>query len=191
MQTALLLKRNKRLIAILLTVVCLLLVPLVAMVFTNEVNWDETDFIVAGILLFGSGLLFEVAARKGGSLSYRAASGMAIFTGLVLVWMNLAVGLIGNEDNPANLMYAGVLAVCVIGAAIARFRARGMSRALFVTAAAQLLVPMVALIIWRPELNGGLVAVFFLNAIFALLWLGSGALYLTAAEAANPPRPSA
>jgi hypothetical protein len=47
--------------------------------------------------------------------------------------MNLAVGIIGSEDNPANLMYGGVLAVGIIGAIIARFEPHGMARALVAT----------------------------------------------------------
>lgn len=43
--------------------------------------------------------------------------------------MNGAVGIVGSEDNPANLMYGGVLAVGIVGAVIARFRAEGMARA--------------------------------------------------------------
>ena len=34
----------------------MLLLPLVAMQFTDEVNWSETDFIVAGALIGGTGL---------------------------------------------------------------------------------------------------------------------------------------
>ena len=55
----------------------------------------------------------------------------------MLVWINLAVGIIGSEDNPANLMYGGVLAVGVAGAVAARFRPGGMARALAATALAQ------------------------------------------------------
>ena len=60
--------------------------------------------------------------------------------------MNLAVGIIGTEDNPANLMYGGVLAVGIVGAIIARFQPHGMARALVATALAQALVAVIALI---------------------------------------------
>ncbi len=52
-------------------------------------------------------------------MAYRFAVGVALAAAFLLVWMNLAVGLIGSEDNPANLMYFGVLAVGFIGAIIA------------------------------------------------------------------------
>ena len=132
-----------------LVTACILLLPLVAMQFTDEVVWDLADFVVAGVLLFGAGLTYELVARrarKAGNTAYRAAVGVAVATALILVWMNLAVGIIGNEENPANLMYGGVLAVGIIGALIARFQPQGMARALFATALAQMLVAVIALI---------------------------------------------
>ncbi len=55
---------NKRLIGIVLTVVVLLLMPLIAMQFTNEVNWTLSDIVVAGVLLLGTGLICELVIRK-------------------------------------------------------------------------------------------------------------------------------
>jgi len=99
--------------------------------------------------------------------------------GLLLIWMNLAVGIIGSEDNPANMLYVGVLAVGIIGAGFARLRARGMSYTMFATALAQILVPVIALIIWRPSLEEtpGIVGVFILNAFFAALFAVSAMLF--------------
>ena len=53
----------------------------------------------------------ELAARMTGNSAYRAAVGVAVAAAFILVWMNLAVGIIGTEDNPAKLMYGGVLPV--------------------------------------------------------------------------------
>jgi hypothetical protein len=59
----------------------------------------------------------------------------------MITWMSVAAGLIGIEDDdPANMMYAGVLAIGLVGAFIARFKARGLARALFATALAQAVV---------------------------------------------------
>ena len=55
---------NKRLMIIVLTVIMLLLIPIIAMNFTDEVNWTVSDFVVAGTLLLGTGLLCELAMRK-------------------------------------------------------------------------------------------------------------------------------
>ena len=97
----------------------ILLLPFIAMQFTDEVVWDLADFVAAGVLLFGTGLAYELMARKGGTVAYRAAAGVALATVFLLVWVNGAVGIIGSENNDANLMYFGVLAVGIIGAIIA------------------------------------------------------------------------
>ena len=76
------------------------------MQFTDEVDWGVADFVVAGVLLFSAGLTYEVVARRVGNIAYRTAAGVAVAAPLILIWMNLAVGIIGSEDNPANLMYA-------------------------------------------------------------------------------------
>lgn len=155
-------------------VVVLLLVPLVAMQFTEEVNWGLGDFVFAAVLFSGTLLAFELAAKTTTNIAYRAAAGVALAAALILIWVNLAVGLIGSEDNPANAMYFGVLAVGMFGAIIARFQPHGMTRALFATALAQALVAVIALIggLGAPEnrpleivaANGFFLALFVLSA---------------------------
>lgn len=71
----------------------LLLVPLVAMHFTDEVSWDAADFIVGGSLLFGAGMTYVFAARPARRRSQRAAIAAAVLCGLAVVWAELAVGL--------------------------------------------------------------------------------------------------
>ena len=167
----------------------ILLLPLIAMQYTDEVVWDLADFVVAGVLLFGTGLAYELMARKGGTVAYRAAVGIALATVFLLVWVNGAVGIIGSENNDANLMYFGVLAVGIIGAIIARLQPLGMARALFVTALAQALVPVIALTIWQPTSWGaaGVFGVFVLNAFFVMLLVGSALLFKRAAYAEEVP----
>ena len=168
---------TKSLLRLAFATACLLLIPLVAMQFSTEVVWTVSDFVIAGGLLFGAGLSYLLVARLGSSASYRLGVGVAVVAGLLLVWGNLAVGFIGNEDNPANLLYGGVLAVAFIGAIGARFRPQGMAYAMFAAALVQVLVPLVAALIWRPEVNLGLLQVLVLNTAFALLWVASGWLF--------------
>lgn len=88
--------KNKRLMIIVLVVALLLLIPLIAMQFTGEVNWDETDFIVAGALLLGTGLLIELVMRKVTKVKHRVVLCGAVLFALFLVWAELAVGLFGT-----------------------------------------------------------------------------------------------
>lgn len=163
--------------------ILLLLLPLAAMQFTNEVNWTASDFIFAAMLFALVGGGFELLARRSRTLSYRAAAALGLLAIFLLVWINGAVGIIGDEDNPANLMFAGVIATAIVGAAIARLRPMGMAAAMLAAAAAQVIVCVVALVgssgaggpIWPLDLIG---ATGFLTA----LWLTAAALFRHAAK---------
>jgi hypothetical protein len=164
----------------------ILLLPLLAMQINDEVVWDLADFVIAGALIFGTGLTYVLAARKADNIAYRAAVGVALAAAFILVWVNLAVGIIGTEDYLANLMYVGVLAVGIIGAIIARFQPHGMARALFATALAQALVAVIVLIFglglpWSPP--GEILA---LNGFFISLFVGSALLFRYAAREQPP-----
>jgi hypothetical protein len=156
----------------------ILSVPLLAMQFTDEVAWGVFDFAVAGILLAGTGLVYQLGASKAGNTAYRVAVGVALGAALLLVWINLAVGVIGEPDDVANVMYVGVLAVGVAGAGIARLRPDGMARALLAMAFAQGLVAVIALIAGKHQLPLSSVSeILGLNGLFVALFAGSAWLF--------------
>jgi hypothetical protein len=169
-------------IGVALAAAFILLLPLLAMQITDEVVWDLADFAVAGALLVGTGLMYALAARKAGHIAYRAAVGVALAAALLLVWINLAVGIIGTEDNPANLMYIGVLAVGIIGAVVARLQPHGMARALFAAALAQAVVAAIALIARLGLPWSGPAEIIGLNGFFMALFAGSAWLFRRAAR---------
>jgi hypothetical protein len=166
----------------------LLMVPLVAMQFSDEVVWTVQDFVFAGVLLETTGRLYLLAARKAPNIVYRAAVTVALAGIFILIWLTAAVGIIGSEDYDANLMYGGVLLVGIVGAVIGRFRSQGMARALIATALAQASVGLIALF-------GGLGAsgprwpwdVLGLTGFFVALWLLSAWLFR---HAGRQPRPA-
>lgn len=88
--------QNKRLIIILLIPSFLLLIPLIAMQFTDEVNWTTSDFTIAGVLLFGAGLISEMVLRKIKDKNYKLALLALILIILLLIWIELAVGIFGT-----------------------------------------------------------------------------------------------
>ena len=165
-----------------------LAVPLLAMVFklgipdpgsrTDGVNWGPMDFAIMGVLILGAGLLFEYAASRAGNVAHKLAVGIAVAAGLLLIWVNLAVGMIGDEGNAANLMYIFVLFVALIGASIARFEPREASIAMFATAGAQALVAVIALI-------AGLGPTLPADAFFVAAWVASGLLFRQASVTAS------
>lgn len=155
----------------------LLLLPLVAMQFTSEVNWDETDFIFAGVLIGSVGLLVEVTVRTTKSLAYRSAVGLSLAASFMIVWANGAVGMIGNEDNPYNMLFLGVIALALLGCIAARFRAAGMALAML---GAAIVHGGVAVVGMAEDLRGGV-----LSLIFAGFWLLSAGLFRIAARRAD------
>ena len=113
--------------------------------------------------------------------AYRLAILAALATGLILLWIIGAVGLIGVEGDPFDRSYGGVLAVGMIGALIARFRPGGMARAMVAAAFAQALVAVIALIIGKQHSPvSSVVEILGLNGFFVLLWLVSARLFIRA-----------
>lgn len=168
----------KNLRFVLLVPSCLLLVPLVmTRVDPQNWKWEAGSFVVAWGAMVSVGLAYKFIAQHATTMAYRVATALGLFAGFMLLWVNGAVGLIGSEDNPANLMYAGVLVVGALGAAIARFAPFGMARALFLTAFAQFLVPIIALIAWPADFEPGVLRVFAANFGFVLLFAISAILY--------------
>jgi hypothetical protein len=161
------------------TAAFLLLLPMVAMQFSEEMAWGPGDFVLFGAMLFVACGTYELAVRMTGNNSYRAAVGVAVATAFILVWMNLAVGIIGSEENPANLMYGGVLAVGLLGAILARFKPQGMARALVGTALAQVVAAVIAL-------SAGWGNALILTGLFVALWLTSARLFRKAAREQSP-----
>lgn len=159
-----------------------LLLPLVAMRFSGEVAWDAADFVLFGAMLVLACGAFEGVARLARDAAYRAAVGVALAAAFLLVWLNLAVGLIGSEDNPANLMFGAVLAVAVGGAAAVRLRAHAMARVMALTALVQVSVAVIAL---AAGMGNGVL----LSGLFAALWLVAAALFRKAARQEVPAAP--
>lgn len=169
--------KNIKIVRNLVVAGVILLIPIIMMQVSEGWNWDLFDFVFATVLIVGALSAYDFVSGMSGTLSYKIAVGIAVVAGFLLVWINGAVGIIGNEDNGANLMYFGVLFIGVIGALLARFRAEGMSNSLFVTAFAQFLVPIVAFIIWRSNFSPGVWQVFILNAGFVVLFIVSASLF--------------
>jgi hypothetical protein len=166
--------KNKSLIRITLIAALLLLIPLLA-----RWPWTIGDFIFAGILILGAGFGYELISRKTNNKTYKIAVGIAVITTFLLLWINAAVGIIGDK-NPANMLYLGVIIIEILGIFIAKLQPKGMTRALLITAFAQALVPIIALIIWSPKNYSwapGILPVFVLNTFFVVLFLSSAFLF--------------
>lgn len=150
---------------------CLLLLPAVAMQFTDEVNWDETDFIVAGLVFSIVGGLVELAVRLSSNWFYRIGAFFGIFSGFVVVWSNLAIGMIGNENNPINLLFIAVLLIALGGAILGRFRNTALVWAMLLAGLAQAAIG-IGFGVLGTDIRGGI-----FTLILSSLWLLSAALF--------------
>jgi hypothetical protein len=88
----------------------ILLLPLVAMQITDEVDWGLADFAFAGVLLGGTGLLLhELAARKAGNIAYQA----------VATAIGVAAIVLGEADDaPGLVLFGGLLIVGTVALAV-------------------------------------------------------------------------
>lgn len=76
-----------------------LLIPLVAMRFSDEVQWTGSDFAVAGVLIFVTLLVYELAVRRISSTKHRILAGIALAAAFVLIWAQLAVGIFSGDGR--------------------------------------------------------------------------------------------
>lgn len=174
--------KDRLLLAALLVPALLLLVPLIAMRFTDEVKWTGSDFVVAYVVLSSAGLAFRFLFRRATDWTMRTAATAAVGSTLMMTWVNMAVGLVGRENHSANVMYLGVLAIAVLGALVAGFQPRGMTRTFFTMAVAQLVVPVIALYVWGVDPVIPVARVFGANAFFAFLFTATALLFRSATE---------
>jgi hypothetical protein len=147
----------------------LLLLPFIAMQLTSEVDWTTSDFVFAAVLIGGVGLLFELTVRMSDSPAYRAGVALALAASFLTIWATGAVGMIGDEGNPLNLMFLGVILIALLGSAVGSFRAGAMGWVMIAAAAAQLLASTIGMF---TDLLGGIY-----SAMFAAIWLTSAAMF--------------
>lgn len=88
--------QNQRSLAIFGAAGILLIVPLIAMQFTKEVNWTGSDFLIGGILLFGTAFICELVLRNVKTLKARVILCLTVIAILVVVWAEMAVGIFGS-----------------------------------------------------------------------------------------------
>jgi hypothetical protein len=174
---------NKRLICMGVVVCCLLMIP-----WFGRFPWTPSDYIFAGVLLSGTCLALELLIRRSnGCWFYRLGAAGGAGSTLLLLWVNAAVGIIGSENNPANMLYVVVPAVGLVGALLARLRPAGLSLTFFSMALAQVLVPIAGLLMFPLSFDSAapmrrLLEVVAINGFFATLFTTAGLFFRLAAR---------
>jgi uncharacterized membrane protein YoaK (UPF0700 family) len=148
----------------------------------GQLNWGVGDFVFVAVIFFGGLAAYRFVSRRGQGSMFHTAVVLSLVTALSMIWITLAVGIIGSEDNQANIMYVGVLGIGLLGSLIARFRATGMSRTMVTVTMAQLVVTVVAVTIWKPETEEHAFSTFILNLFYVMLFLSSALLFRRASR---------
>jgi len=169
---------GKTLLRVALGALAMLMVPLVASRVVEGWNWNVGGFVFAYVMFFLTGLVYALIARKMGAWSYKAGVGLALVAGFALGWSNMVH--VADSENPANLIYFSVLLVGVVGACIARLKARGLALTLFAMAAT-LAVITALLPSGAPPMLARNMAVG--HGVYVVLFLASGLLFRHASSA--------
>jgi len=114
-----------------------------------------------------------------GTTSYRLGGAAALLAGFLVCWVNVAVGIVG-EDDPANLGFFGVVVTAAACAFVARLRAQDMARAMLAVAVVQAWLAVV--ILTAPSTTpDGARRVIIATSVFLTLWLSSAVLFRASA----------
>jgi hypothetical protein len=149
--------------------------PLVASLLTQEMAWSFGDFALFGSMLLAVCGSYELAMILSDKRAYRLGFGLTLLGMFLLVFANLAVGIIGSEENPVNLAFFGIPLVGIAGALITRLSARGLATTLYVMAVLQ-----IAAALLFPAQD--MVFMLLVTGIFTALWLAAAQAFSVAAR---------
>ena len=150
----------------------LLMVPLVASRVVEGWNWRPSAFVFVYLLFFATGMAYALIARRMGARSYKAGVLVALVAGFALGWSNMVH--VADSGHPENLAYYSVLAVGIVGALLARLRARGLAFTLFAMAGTLALIALLLPSGAPPDMARRMAAG---HAVFVALFLASGLLF--------------
>ena len=135
--------------------------------------WTASDFVIMGVLLGSVGLGIEFLAARAGNIFVRLGAVVTVLTAFLTIWVNLAVGMIG-DDNAYNLLFLAPVAVGIAGLVVVRLDGR---RSAVVTVAAAALQVAIGLGGYGQDPRGAI-----LSATFGLFWLFAAALFRAGAS---------
>lgn len=169
---------GKTMLRVALVALGLLMVPLVASRVVEGWNWPAWAFVRVYVLFFGTVMAYALIARKMGAWSYKAGVAVALVAGFALGWSNMVQ--VADSGHPENLVYYSVLAVGVVGALLARLKARGLALTLFVMAATLALIAVMLPSGAPPDLARNMAIG---HGVYVALFIASGLLFRRASLA--------
>ena len=158
----------------------LLLIPLML-----NFPWSVSDFVFAAIMFGIVGGTLELTIWRSSDWSYRGAVAVTVAACFLHIWITGAFGIIGNESNPGNLLYLGVVVLVIFGTILSLARAAGMAWVMAAAVVAEILIPPVAWL-WVADPAGDVLLpeVFASAIVFTGMWVLAGSLFREAARPA-------
>jgi len=155
----------------------LLLIPAVMMRVSNEWHWTVGSFVVAGIMIGGVGLLYELAEKASASRAYRAGVAIVLVTSFLTIWTTIV------RDDGNGIGFLLLVVTAAVGAFAAWFRPAGMARAMLGVAVMQALVGIAVATapVTANMLDGPFRALAF-SGFFVVLWLIAALCFRAAAR---------
>jgi len=163
---------GKMVLRVALVALGLLMVPLVASRLVEGWNWGPGAFVFVYVLFFATGMAYALIARRMGAWSYKAGVGIALAAAFALGWSNMVQ--VADSGHPENLAYHSVLAVGIVGALLARLRARGLAYTLFAMAVTLALIAIVLPSGAPPDMARRMAIG---HGVFVVLFAASGLLF--------------
>lgn len=175
---------GKTVLRVALGALAVLMVPLVASQVMEGWNWRAGSFVFVYVLFFATGMAYALIARKMAARTYKAGVGVALVAGFALGWSNMVQ--VADSGHPANLVYYSVLVVGVVGACLARLKARGLARTMFAMAATLALIAVILPSGAPPALARNMAIG---HGVYVVLFTASGLLFRRASLAGLEVRP--
>lgn len=166
----------------------LLLIALLGNTFVEGWNWQPRGFVLLWVVLAVAALVYKlIATSPGAAPAHRLAAALAVLTGFVIFWMSIGPKIIG-EENPGNLLYLLAILLGLIGVGFSRFQPARLAKVAFGMAAALIIIPVAAVLLWPSSFGHGYYKVQLLSCGFAAIFITSGLLFGRAAMPQNSGR---
>lgn len=163
----------------------MLLIALLGNTFVEGWNWPPRAFVLLWTVLAVAALVYKlIATRPGAVPAHRLAAALAVLAGFLIFWMSIGPKIIG-EENPGNLLYLLAILLGLIGVGFSRLQPARLAKVAFGMAAALLVIPVVAVLLWPANFDHSYARVQLLSAGFAAVFVTSGLLFRRAAGAAK------
>jgi hypothetical protein len=160
----------------------MLLVALLGNRFVEGWNWNPGAFVLLWVVLAVAALVYKLIATSVSAVpAHRLAAALAVLAGFLIFWMSIGPKIIG-EENPGNLLYVLAILLGLVGVAFSRLQPARLAKVAFGMAAALLVIPVAAVLLWPSNFDHGYPKVQLMSSVFAAVFVASGLLFRRAAH---------